>query len=82
MPVSVIVDGVPHTAREGETVAGLLLREGLVPFRRHPVDGSPRTAFCLMGVCFECLVTIDGRQSCQACLTAVADGMIIERGLE
>ena len=45
MPVSVIVDGVPRAARAGETVAGLLLREGLIPFRRHPVDASPRDAF-------------------------------------
>ena len=32
----------------------------------------------MMGVCFECLVAIDGVGSRQACLTRVRDGMAIE----
>jgi sarcosine oxidase subunit alpha len=31
-----------------------------------------------MGVCFECLVTIDGVGSRQACLTRVHEGMEVE----
>jgi sarcosine oxidase subunit alpha len=31
-----------------------------------------------MGVCFDCLVTIDGQGSRQACLTRVRDGMRID----
>ena len=33
-----------------------------------------------MGVCFECLVTIDGEPNRQACLTPVAQGMTIDTG--
>jgi hypothetical protein len=32
----------------------------------------------MMGVCFECLVTIDGIGSRQGCLVPVTDGMRIE----
>jgi D-hydroxyproline dehydrogenase subunit gamma len=32
-----------------------------------------------MGVCFECLVEVDGRPGRQACLTMVRDGMVIRR---
>jgi predicted molibdopterin-dependent oxidoreductase YjgC len=32
----------------------------------------------MMGVCFDCLVVIDGRQDQQGCLVPVADGMEIE----
>jgi sarcosine oxidase subunit alpha len=31
-----------------------------------------------MGVCFDCLVTIDGVGSRQACLVPVHDGMTVE----
>jgi predicted molibdopterin-dependent oxidoreductase YjgC len=46
------------------------------------VTGAPRGPFCLMGVCFECLVEIDGRSNCCACMTQVAPGMriVTQRG--
>jgi NADH dehydrogenase/NADH:ubiquinone oxidoreductase subunit G len=31
----------------------------------------------MMGVCFDCLVEIDGVPNQQACLTAVREGMVI-----
>jgi len=33
----------------------------------------------MMGTCFECLMEIDGVQNRQACMTTVADGMIVKR---
>jgi sarcosine oxidase subunit alpha len=41
-------------------------------------DGAPRAPYCLMGVCFDCLVTIDGVGSRQACLVPVQRGMNVE----
>ena len=32
----------------------------------------------MMGVCFECLVTVDGEPNRQACLETVRGGMIVE----
>ena len=46
--------------------------------RTTPVSGAPRAPYCLMGVCFECLVTIDGVGNRQGCMVAVRDGMRIE----
>lgn len=40
---------------------------------------SKRAPYCMMGVCFECLVAIDGRPGRQSCLVAVKDGMVIQR---
>ena len=42
---------------------------------RQARSGAPRGPFCGMGVCFDCLVTVDGRPSQRACLTKVAAGM-------
>jgi|SRR5688572_20318240 predicted molibdopterin-dependent oxidoreductase YjgC len=76
--ITLSVDGRPIEAREGETVASALLAAGIVAFRTTPVSGTPRGPLCMMGVCFECLVTIDGAGSRQACMTLVRPGMAVE----
>jgi predicted molibdopterin-dependent oxidoreductase YjgC len=65
--VAITVDGV-----RVETVAGMPL--GAVLHARTPL------LFCGMGVCFDCLVTVDGRPGVRACMTPVRDGMDVVRG--
>ena len=72
------VDGREIRARDGDTVAAALLAAGINHTRTTPVSGAPRAPYCLMGVCFDCLVTVDGVGSRQACLVPVRDGMTIE----
>ena len=72
------VDGKAIRARIGDTVASAMLAAGIDHCRTTPVTGAPRAPYCLMGVCFECLVTIDGRGSRQACLVLVREGMAVE----
>ncbi len=76
--VEVVIDGVPHAARAGDSVAAALLASGERVFRITPVGGAVRGPYCLMGACFECLVTVDGRSNQQSCRTLVAEGMRIE----
>lgn len=49
------------------SLAAALMAAGIRQTRTTPVSKAPRTAFCMMGVCFDCLVDIDGvsRQACQ-----------------
>jgi sarcosine oxidase subunit alpha len=79
--VSLKVDGKDIRARPGDTVAGAMLAAGIDRFRTTPVTESPRAPYCLMGVCFDCLVTIDGVGSRQACLVPVREGMAVETQL-
>jgi len=79
--VSLKVDGREIRARAGDTVAGAMLAAGIDRFRTTPVTESPRSPYCLMGVCFDCLVTIDGVGSRQACLVPVREGMAVETQL-
>jgi predicted molibdopterin-dependent oxidoreductase YjgC len=76
--VALTVDGKPVRARSGDTVAAALLSAGIEHCRTTPVTGAPRAPYCLMGVCFDCLVTIDGVGSRQACLVPVHEGMNVE----
>lgn len=75
-PLSLIVDGRPVTAHRGDTLAMALLKAGVVPTRRTAVSNAPRAPMCLMGVCFDCLVEVDGRQV-QSCMTEVREGMSV-----
>ncbi len=72
-------EGRTILAREGDSVAAALLAAGIRVFRETPISGSPRGPYCMMGVCFECLVEIDGVDNRQACMTAALDGMAIRR---
>lgn len=73
--VEIYVEGRPVEAREGETLAAALLKADVVPFRKTPVSGQPRAPLCLMGVCFDCLVEVDGAQNVQSCMVEVHAGM-------
>ena len=76
------VDGRAIEAREGDSVAAALLAAGFPSCRTTPVSGAPRAPYCMMGVCFDCLVTVDGVGNRQGCLVTVAEGMAvaIQRG--
>lgn len=66
----------------GDTVAAAILSAGLLPSRATPISNSQRAPYCLMGVCFECLVTIDGKENSQACMTQVQDGMRVSKQIQ
>jgi predicted molibdopterin-dependent oxidoreductase YjgC len=74
-PIALTVDGRPVTARAGDTIAAALLAAGIDHCRTTPVSGAKRAPYCLMGVCFECLITVDGVGNRQGCLVAVREGM-------
>ena len=76
--VSVTVDGEAVIARATDSVAAALFAAGYQACRETPVSGAHRGPYCMMGVCFDCLVTIDGLGSRQGCLVRVRDGMQIE----
>lgn len=79
--VRVEVDGRSMVAYEGQTVAAVLWERGYRAFRRT-FGGRPRGLFCGIGLCHDCLVTINGRPHQRACRTLVAPGMEIRTGLE
>jgi predicted molibdopterin-dependent oxidoreductase YjgC len=77
-PVKITVDGKAIEAYEGETLAAALLSAGIQTFRLSQKNKQPRSIFCGMGVCYECLVTVDGQHAVRACVTLVAEGMNVE----
>ena len=76
--VHVTIDGRPYAARAGDSVAATLLAAGATYCRTTPVSGAARAPYCMMGVCFDCLVVVDGVGNRQGCMVRVRDGMRIE----
>lgn len=78
--VSVQLDGQLVSLPGEMSVAAALLATGQLVSRLSPSSGRPCAPHCLMGVCYECLMEIDGCQR-QACMTEVREGMEINRHL-
>lgn len=73
--VTFFVDGEPVEARRGQTLAAALITSGRAVLRHTRHAGKPRGLFCAMGVCFDCVMTVDGRTGVRACMAKVEDGM-------
>jgi aerobic-type carbon monoxide dehydrogenase small subunit (CoxS/CutS family) len=67
-------DGEPVPALPGQTVAAALWASGRLSWRRTRQTGAPRGVFCGMGVCFDCLVVVDGHANVRACLAPARPG--------
>ncbi|MEV5275158.1 (2Fe-2S)-binding protein [Streptomyces werraensis] len=70
----VTFDGRQVEALPGRTVAAVLWAAGITSWRTTRDGGRPRGVFCGVGVCFDCLVTVNGRPNQRACLVPARPG--------
>jgi predicted molibdopterin-dependent oxidoreductase YjgC len=70
-------DGVETPCRAGWTIGAALTAAGVRSWRTTRRAGRPRGLFCGIGVCFDCLVTVNGRPSMRACLTEARPGDVV-----
>jgi NADH dehydrogenase/NADH:ubiquinone oxidoreductase subunit G len=75
--VTISVDGQELTAFPGESLAAALHAAAFPSLRYSPRAKQPRSAFCFMGVCQECLVLVH-KQRVLACQTPVQTGLVVE----
>jgi hypothetical protein len=61
-------------AEQGQSVGAALIAAGHRSWRTTRHEHRPRGIFCGIGVCFDCVVTVNGRPNQRACLTEVHDG--------
>jgi predicted molibdopterin-dependent oxidoreductase YjgC len=72
-------DGAAVDAKQGDSVAMALWAAGVAGLRKSSREGAARGVLCNMGICYECLVTIDGATA-RACMTVVREGMAVRTG--
>ena len=71
--------GQPIRAFTGDSLAMALWAAGHTGLRASSRDGAQRGVLCNMGICYECLVVVDGVTQ-RGCMVAVRDGLRVERG--
>lgn len=77
--VRIYVNEEAVDAYPGESIATALLAAGRLTMSLD-FNGRPRAPFCNMGVCFECLVSVErdgSSERVRACLTPVREGLRI-----
>jgi hypothetical protein len=72
--VRITLDGHALTGIAGQTIAGIALANDQLSWRRTSRDGRPRGLFCGIGVCFDCLVTVNGTRDIRACRRRASEG--------
>ena len=72
--ITIYVNGRPFPANDGDSVAAILLKQGITAVHAAS-DGAARGPYCMMGVCFDCMITCEDGRIEQACQTYVKDGM-------
>ncbi|HKL27534.1 MAG TPA: (2Fe-2S)-binding protein [Desulfuromonadales bacterium] len=77
--VTIEFEGTRLSVPAGETVAAAVLAAGTSHTRTTAISGQHRGPYCQMGICFECLMEIDGVPNRQACMIQVRDGMTVNR---
>ncbi|GLY15348.1 (2Fe-2S)-binding protein [Kineosporia rhizophila] len=76
-PLSITLDGEPVSGLQGQTIAGVLMGSGRLSWRRSPRTGRPRGVFCGIGVCFDCLVTVNDVPDVRACQRRAGEGDVV-----
>ena len=80
-PIAITLNGERIEGVVGQTLAGLLLAADTMAWRSSPVLHRPRGAFCGIGVCFECLIVVNGQRDVRACQRRAHDGDVVEFNL-
>lgn len=77
MSVHIRFDGTDLSGRDGQTIAGVLVGAGHRSWRT--AAGAERGVFCGIGICQDCIVTVNGLEGVRACQRTACDGDLVER---
>ena len=74
--IDITVNGAVWSVPADCTIAAAFTEQGQAAWRRTR-RGRPRGLNCGIGVCFDCLVTVNGMPGIRACLAEVRPGDVI-----
>jgi len=72
--ISFFFNGQSVSGEEGQSIAAALLNSGVTELRKTRFEGEPRTIFCGIGICFDCVVTVNNVANQRSCLIEITDG--------
>jgi predicted molibdopterin-dependent oxidoreductase YjgC len=75
MSATFTFDGRRLSFEPGQSIAAALWAVGIRSWRTTRGEGRPRGLFCGIGVCFDCLIEVDGRGDQRACVVPARAGL-------
>lgn len=66
------------TCDEGQSIAAAMISRGETVLRKTRIHGDERSIFCGIGICFDCVVTVNGVINQRSCLIEALEGMNVE----
>ena len=78
MNISFTFNGEAFTCESGQSIAAALMAADHRDLRTTRFGNDARSIFCGIGICFDCVVTIDGVANQRACLVEAKPGMKVE----
>jgi aerobic-type carbon monoxide dehydrogenase small subunit (CoxS/CutS family) len=76
--ISFTFNGSTIKCEVGQSIASALISDNQRELRRTRFGNQPRSIFCGIGICFDCVVVINGVANQRSCLIEAQDGMNIE----
>ena len=77
--ITIYFEGKALNVSKDHNVATALLEAGINNFRETTPNNESRGPYCMMGVCFDCLININDVDNQQSCMIKVSNGMKIKR---
>lgn len=71
-------NGVQYQGFPGQSIAAALMANGEREIRKTRFENAPRSIFCGIGICFDCVVVVNGIANQRACLVEISEGVKIE----
>ena len=75
--ITFLFEGESLHAKDGQSLAAALLANENRITRRTRMNSKPRGIFCGIGICFDCLLVVDGVMNQRSCITPVREGMVV-----
>ena len=76
--VSFSFNGKVFECESGQTIAAALIAADQRELRSTRFGNEPRSIFCGIGICYDCVVVVDGVSNQRSCLVEVKSGMKVE----
>ena len=69
--ISFTFNGDNYEGVQGQSIAAALMASGVRELRTTRFHNEPRLIFCGIGVCFDCVVVVNGVANQRACLVEI-----------
>ena len=76
-PINFTFNGSTYSGEAGQSIAAALISQDQRVLRTTRFDDAPRSIYCGIGICFDCVVVVNGIANQRSCLIEITEGAVI-----